>query len=420
MNGEQVRTLALTSVAHFINDGQSAIFPLLFPLLAYFVTSSMFIAIIATVFYILSSFASPFATGWAERSGNMGRGMGVGLLILAFGTIGLGIAIAPSISSPEASYLLVLVFASVAGLGSSFFHPIGASLIQLSFEEHVQGFALGINGTSGSLGRALFSTISAAVFSYLTLAHDTYFALMYGMIILGFSGLVVALLVLAYFTHGRGVTAKRRQSAREQIARLGPVVRRTWLLILITVVRNVQATGIFIFLSAFLLSEKFLTYGVGLGLVFTVMLAGPIGGQPLFGRMSDYLGRKASLLVTTIGSGAFMILFLVSSSLYPYSLVFLVLFGAFAFSGFPILLPIAYSQLPPESRAAGNSVIWAAIGSGSAAGPVVTQLLAARDLAGSLYGSFMVLSVVTVLISFLSLGVRVNRDVKERKHSTAE
>ncbi len=410
MNSDQVRTLALTSVAHFINDGQFAIFPLMFPLLAYFVTSSYLIAVIATVFYIFSSFASPFATSVAERSGNMGSWMGIGLLVLAIGTIGMGLAILPSYSLPGASYVLVLIFAAVAGLGSSFYHPIGASLIQSSFEQNVQGVALGTNGTMGSLGRALFSTISAAVFSYLALGHDTLHALVYGMAILGFSGLALAILVLLYFTRGR-YSSVRKKNTEKKMVRLGPVMRRTWLLVLITVVRNVQSTGVFIFLTTYLLTEKFLSYGVGLGFVYTLMLAGPVVGQPLFGRMSDMVGRKASLFLTTIGSGAFMILFLVSGSFYPYSLVFLALFGTFAFTGFPVLLPIAYSQLPPESRATGNSIVWAAIGSGSAAGPVVTRFLAGNGLAGSLYGAFIALSAVTIAVAFLSLAIRTEEGV---------
>ena len=409
MKREQASTLAVTSVAHFINDGQSAILPLMFPLLAYFVTSSLLVAVIATVFYIFSSFASPYATAMAERSGNMGRWMGIGLLILAVGTIGMGLAIAPSHAFPTASYVLILVFASVAGFGSSFYHPIGASLIQLSFEENVQGIALGTNGTLGSLGRALFTTISAAVFTFLAVGHDNYFALVYGMAILGFAGLVVSILVIMYFSSVKYASFARKRTAKKRVS-LGPVIRRTWLLILITVVRNIQSTGAFIFLTTYILSRGLLSYGVGLGFVYTLMLAGPVVGQPIFGRMSDLLGRKTSLFVTSVGSGLFMILFLLTSSLFPYSLVFLALFGTFAFTGFPILLPIAYAQLPPESRATGNGVMWAAIGSGSAAGPIITRFLAEGSLAGSLYASFAILSACVIAVSFLSFAVRINEN----------
>ncbi len=413
MNHDQLRILALTSVAHFMNDGLSAIFPLMFPLLATLITSNLLIAVIATVFYIFSSFASPYATSRAEKSGNMGRGMGTGILILAAGTIGMGIVVAPLRVLPYVSYGLILIFAAVAGFGSSFFHPIGASLIQSTFGEEVQGFALGTNGIAGSSGRALFSTISAAVFLYLELSHNTYLAIVYGMVVLGFAGIVVALLVLAYFTRGKGTPARGKYTGPRSRIGILPVVRKTWLLVLITVVRNISGTGVFIFLPTFLISEKFSSYSLGLGFTMTIVLAGSIAGQPLFGKMSDIIGRRASLFITTIGSGLFMILFLASTSLYPYSVVFLVLFGTFAYSGFPILLPIAYSQLTPETRATGNSVIWAAIGSGSAAGPIITQLLAQRGLAGSLYGSFLLLSVITVAVAFLSFAVSVKGDRRQ-------
>lgn len=408
MNGEQVRIIILTSISHFINDGQSAIFPLMIPLLGFFVTSNLLKAIVASAFYALSSFASPFAVSWVERGGNMGKGMGIGLLVLALGTIGIGVAVIPSQTLPTISYFLVLFFAAVSGFGSSFFHPIGASLIQTSFGEDVQGTALGINGTAGSTGRTVFQPLTAIVFLFFLEPHGySYDSLVYGLTILGSFGLIISILVIMYFSSRQVHASQSKRAKSSRRVPIGPVIRKTWVLILITIVRNVLGTGVFINISLFLIAEHFTNYNIGLGFILALLTVGGIVGQPLFGRMSDFLGRRAGLFITTIGSGASMLLFLATTSLYPYSLVFLALFGTFAFSGFGVILPIAYMQLPPENRIVGNGVIWAAIGSGGAAGPLIAQLLAEKWAAGSLFYSFAVLSAATVAAAFLSLAVRI-------------
>lgn len=408
MKKEQVRILALTSVAHFLNDGLSAILPLFLPLITVLVTSKILYGAIAAVFYALSSLASPFVSARADRSGRTGKWMGGGLLVLSLGTMGMGLALIPSGISPSMSFMLLLLSSAVAGFGSSFFHPMGASIIQDWFEEEVHGIALGINGTSGSLGRALFSTISAAIFAYFALGYGGLEPAVLGMVLMGTAGVLVASVVLLYLRRGGKSADRARGTGRRGDMRFGPILKRIWLLVAITVVRNISGTGILIFLPAFLLSEKFSSYGVQLGLIMTVILAGPVAGQPLFGRMSDKIGRKASLFITTAGSGLFMLAFLATTSFYPYSLVFLVIFGAFAYSGFPILLPIVYNRLPPESRAAGNGVIWAAIGMGSAAGPLVAGLLAENGYAGSYFSAFAILAGITALSSVASLAVKVD------------
>lgn len=410
MNSQQARIITLTSISHFINDGQSAVFPLMIPLLGFFVTSNLLQAILASAFYAFSSFASPFAVSWVERGGNMGRGMGVGLFILALGTMGLGLSVLPSGELPSLSYVLVLFFAALSGFGSSFFHPIGASLIQSSFDEDVQGTALGINGTAGSSGRAIFLPVTAIVFSYFLLPQTGYYSLLYGLTIIGSVGLVVSLFVISYFSRNQVRVKRTKKADGDRRIPIGPVIRKTWLLLLITIVRNLLGTGVYIYLPNFLIHEHLSTYSIGLGFIMGVLTVGGIGGQPLFGRMSDFLGRRISLFLTTIGSGVSMLLFLATTSLYPYSLVFLALFGTFAFSGFGVLLPIAYMQVPKENRVVGNAVIWAAIGSGSAAGPLIAQLLAENWATGSLFYSFAVLSAATVAVAFLSLGLKINRN----------
>lgn len=404
MKTEQARVLVLTSVSHFMNDGLSAVLPLFFPLLTFLVTSSILYGAIAAAFYALSSLSSPLVSARAYRSGNTGRWMGYGLIILSLGTMGMGAALIPSGVLPSISYVLLLLSASAAGFGSSFFHPMGASIIQDTFDEEVHGMALGINGTAGSLGRALFSVISTSIFFYLAIAYGRHYSAVLGMLVMGIAGLAVAAVVLSFF--GQAVAGRTPASTGRGRIPFGPILRKIWVLVAITVVRNISGTGILIFLPTYLIGRGFASYGVQLGIIMTLVLSGPVVGQPLFGRMSDRLGRRAGLFITTAGSGVFMLAFLSTSSLYPYSLAFLVLFGAFAYSGFPILLPIAFNLLQPEERAAGNGVIWAAIGLGSAAGPLASGLLAEPAFAGSYSTAFAILSALTLAASSAAFAVR--------------
>lgn len=386
--------MLITSVSHFINDGESAFFPVLLPLIAYAVTDRIAAAVVVAVFYIFSSFLSPVTTSLSHRRGNPGRGMGAGLLFLGLGVMSTGLSLFRDTGS--FSFVFLTLSAALAGFGASFYHPLGSHLIQHNISGSNAGLAMGVNGSAGSLGRALYSTIFVAAFEA--------FSLPWGMIAIGASGGAVALLVM-YFFRGESANIEQTRSVRGAV---GPVIRSSWLLLLITVVRNVAGTGVLIFLPLYLISVHFISYSISLGLLLTLTLGLGIVGQPLFGRASDRLGKSVTLFITTFGTGLLLILLIWVRTLFA-TLLFLPLFGMFAYSGFPVLFPVVFSRLQPEYRPIGGSVVWAAIGAGSAAGPLIVAFLSTGQALGSLGNAFIALAFATLIVSFLSFAAARER-----------
>ncbi len=392
--------LIVTSVAHFINDGESALLPVVIPLLAYSISSSYALAAVAACFYLFSSFGSPFAVSRVARSGNTGRGLSEGLLILGIGISLTGLCAAFLGRYTQLAYAGIIVSSCIAGFGSSYYHPIGSGIVQKSFRSDAMGLALGINGALGSFGRAIFLTISVLAFGELMLSG--------GLLVIGAACIAVAL-PMRFFFHfyeGDAEPASGAGNVRNW-NEIGPVVRGTSPLIVMTFVRSAASTGIILYLPTYFIRAHLLPYGLSLGLTMTFILSLPIPGQIMIGWISDRIGLVRTLFLTTFMSGIFVMMFL----LYPLNIYFdaisLAFFSLFAFSGFPILFPIATKMVDAGEAHLSRGVVWAAVGFGAAVSPLLIVLLSERWAFGSLAASFFVLSAATSFVSLLSFSRRI-------------
>ena len=388
--------LMVTSAAHFINDGESAVLPVVIPLLAYTISSSYALAAVAACFYLFSSFGSPIAVSRVARSGNTGRGMGEGLFILGAGMSFLGLSASFLRTDASLAYAGIIASSCIAGFGSSYYHPIGSGIVQKSFGSDSVGIALGLNGSLGSLGRAVFLTVSVVAFEALMLSG--------GLVIIGVACMAIASPILLFFRflEGDAVTAAGGRHERSW-DRVPQTVRATWPLIVMTFVRSAASTGIILYLPTYFIGTHLLSYGLSLGLTMTFILSLPIPGQIMIGWVSNRIGLVRTLFLTTMMSGAFVIVFLLHPGSIYFDAVSLAFFSLFAFSGFPVLFPIATKMVESRDSHLSRGVMWTAVGSGSAVSPLLIVLLSERWAFGSLAASFFVLSVATVAVSLLSL-----------------
>ncbi|MBX8633872.1 MAG: MFS transporter [Thermoplasmata archaeon] len=403
--------LATTSAAHFINDGESAIFPVLLPPLAYYVSGSFELAAVVTCFYLFSSFASPVAVSATKNRGQIEKGMGEGLTILGAGIAAMGISISMIQRFGMAAYVGVVLSACLAGFGSSYYHPIGSSVVQNNFPENKLGLALGLNGSAGSLGRSLFLTLSVAAFVLEKLYG--------GLIILGAACIVAALPMEIYFSRKSHLMPSADKTAavkRTGIRDSARLTKEIWPLLAMSIIRNLESTGVVLYLPTFFIEEGIIHYGINLGLTMTAIMALPIAGQIIVGLVSDRIGRVKTLFLTTLISGIFVLLFL----LYPYNIyldvVTLGFFSLAAFSGFPILFPIATHMVSGDDRYLGSSLAWMSVGLGSAMSPLIIVLLSERWVLGSLYASFAALAAATTAASLLCFTGKIRNAGRAEEH----
>ncbi|MDG6937653.1 MAG: hypothetical protein JRN42_03815, partial [Nitrososphaerota archaeon] len=124
------RALSLTSLGHFINDGTLFLFPLLVDIvLSVKLFAPVFAAVFLTVFYVIGSVFSLVVGRVADRGFSLGKLIGLGLFLYPLGLLGFYFIIEYHVSS----FPIALISTLSMGVASSFYHPLGASVLQESY-----------------------------------------------------------------------------------------------------------------------------------------------------------------------------------------------------------------------------------------------------------------------------------------------
>lgn len=439
-----VRLIAVTSLAHFVNDGVVFFVPVIGDLLAQENhTSPAVVTAMLTVFYVVSA----------------GFGLGVGLVSDALGRRGTMIAlgIASLALSLFAFYLalslhglqsdaLVMVGAVLAGFGSSFYHPLGGSVLQLNFADAARGRALGVNGAFGSLGRTLYPALFFIVATLGITKVDTT-AVFGGLSLLAAAGIAFGL--RPSVTGKRtGTAAQPPQASRQPSPAREPLLvsahgqptrpvdasghanppgppghpdpptrsdspggperptpqslvnRSVLALMIIAFFRSLAFIGIVSWIPIYLTTQRHAGVSATLGVAVTVMYAGGIVGQPVFGLLADRFDKRLVLALDSLGSAAGIFAFLGTPGHGVTAMFALFVFGFFTFSSFPLLLSLVADYVPRERSATGNALVWG-LGStgGQALGPLVVGLLMAGSYS-NLGFAFGVLGLVAAATAF--------------------
>ncbi|QXJ28971.1 hypothetical protein J5U23_01840 [Saccharolobus shibatae B12] len=354
----KVRSLVLTSLGHFINDGNGQVLPILYAfLISHLHVQSLLIGVFAAIYYGTSALLSPIIVKLVTDKPK--RGIGIGILLWAIGLTLLGYSVSIS------SILLITVSIILCGISSTFYHPLGSQILYSVFSNNT-ATAMGINGSLGSLGRTLYPTVSLLLF---TIFGSMPIALwLVSLISLSVSLVVFIIpLDLSLTSTIASIRSKKSDTADPIKAPILAII----ILSIIAFLRSAFQRSVMQFLPSFLLLDYGYHYNVSLGLMVTAAYAGSIIGQPLMGILSDTIGRRTTLAISGIGSIATFILFIDFPS--PFILFF---FGLLTFTGFPLLLSLAGDLVPRRSVGFANSLVWGiGVTGGGAIGPLITGIL---------------------------------------------
>ena len=385
------RLLAVSSLAHFMNDGVVFFIPVIGDLLTQdHRTSAAVITAMLTIFYITSAGFGIVVGLLADRIGRRGTIIATGIATLGVSLVGFYASL--SIAG-LGSDILALVAAGVAGIGSSAYHPLGGSVLQRGFAAKARGRALGVNGAFGSLGRALYPTLFFLI-AALGISRPATTLVFAGLSVLAAAAIVLGLPAESSEAHQAApatahtsgtateaqtavITATPNTGSPAPPPSLRSLLNRSVVaLTTIAFFRSIAFIGIVSWLPIYLTTQRHAGISTGLGMTVTVMYAGGIIGQPIFGHLADRFDKRVILAIDSLGSALGIFLFLATSGTGAEALLTLALFGLFTFSGFPLLLSLVADYVPRGSFATGNAVVWG-IGStgGQALGPITASLL---------------------------------------------
>jgi MFS transporter, FSR family, fosmidomycin resistance protein len=356
-------------VGHFVNDGSVFLLPLIVDLLATLKGATPFeVSFLLFVFYFTSTVTSVLVGRQADRTGAPGRLMALGIGCLGLGLLGFNAVML----YPPGPGLFASAFACdlAMGFGSSFYHPLGGSVLQMSFEREKTGRALGLNGAVGSLGRALYPSLFFAAAAAFSTAGS--------LGLLGLVGMGAAVLIWA----GLGRTSRSGQKGRGlRDSVMESLTRPMVILMGVSFLRVAALFGVAAYVPIFLTTQRGLGVTSLLGLSLTAFYASAIVGQPLFGTLADRLDHRFVLAISAFGASASIVGFVNSSGLV--SIALLSLFGFFTYTGFPLLISLAADYSAQQASTLGNSLVWGlgATG-GNSVGPLLVYAIALNNYSG--------------------------------------
>jgi len=243
---------------------------------------------------LVASFALPYAIfqipfGYLSDRKGRKRVMILGLLLYSSSTL-LG-----GLSQNVLQLALTQFF---AGMGGASYHPIGIPLVSFVVSRKRLGQAQGFHQTGGAVGSFIAPILSAYI--------GTAFNWRYSFILLSLFGLVNAIIVWLGMAEPSPTDSQGEKGKDATRIRFDSKLRRLMLsLFSFGLVYIITFRALLSFLTTYA-TEK---YAIGLGsaaqLLALLQIVG-IFGSPLFGRLSDAIGRKTTLFILVVCQSAVM------------------------------------------------------------------------------------------------------------------
>ena len=199
-----------TSLAHFANDVPLTLFPAVLPVLIkeFDLNYAEAGAIITASAFLMTSLQA--ITGYVADRRNR-----ITLLLFGLTTLGVGTILV----SFSANYVQLLILGCLVGIGGSFFHPIGYSLLSDAFESGKRGKALGLGSAAGDVAVPVAFATSGLLVTFLGW-HRLF--MLWGLIVV-----IVAVILLLIIKEPWGKDSRPNatdNSTRKSVKTLIPVV----------------------------------------------------------------------------------------------------------------------------------------------------------------------------------------------------
>lgn len=340
----QFSKIGVLSFAHMLNDLYSNYLPQMLPFLIAInpnFTATM-AAILVSSFTITSSLVQPLFGFFLDRQGKR--------WLVHVGTLWMAIML--SLTGIVHSYVLMVVLASLAGLGTAAFHPQASTMVNILSGEHkavlLSGFV-----AFGNFGFALGPLLLVPLFQAYGLRAT---------LVTVIPGIIVALLLL-FFAPKNNVLSGSNTPLSEVIKSLKSASQELSAIIGVIAIRSLAYTGMLTLLPLYFKSQNL--SNVAASYLVTIMLAtGAIGGV-IGGFISDYYGRKRLIVGSLIlSTPLFFGFFLTQGAL---STLFLALAGASLLASFSVTVIAAQEAIPNNKALAAGLTMGFAGGLGGLA-----------------------------------------------------
>jgi MFS family permease len=386
-HGGSRSAVTLISLAHGINHAQSALKPLVYPLVLRDLGFGY------AELGIMLGVASAVGGSLQFVAGALGRYLKRHLL-LGFGNVSVGICfVLIALAQSFSQFFLWTVMSRVGGAAQ---HPVGSALLSHHFQRKHLGTALAAHFTAGNVGTALIPLFAAILISLWGWRLTT--------ILFAVPAVLVGLAMCAFLKDPRRANEQESHAKASfwQDSKLAVGNKNLrWILLAAVVAAGGSGHGI---VSAFLplyLSHNLSMESTEVGLVFTVMMIGSILGPMVGGKLVDRWHPQKVLLGAYSVAAVITALFpWVSGNLFSTSAAALIL-GISAFGTHPILQTMVVQVTEDRIRDMGFAWFYtAAFMAGAIWSPAVGYIAESLGLTavfGAMATSFVLASLCIVL-----------------------
>src|SRR5262252_8748098 len=272
------------------------------------------------------------------------------------------------------SYWMLLVCATMVGIGNNLWHPTAIPLLAQNHPDR-RGLVVSIHAMGGNLGDAV---APLAVGAMLTVFSWRDVVVMN--VVPGVAASMLLLLSLGRIDDGRGIEPDRPSAPRRGALDVFAGVRmlfanRTVLMLSLgSAVRSMTAMTLLTFLPVFLSNELgYPPAWVG-GSLFALQAAG-FAAAPVSGYLSDRMGRR-SIIMTSMAMSCVVLLFMAFAGRSPAFVLFVAFLGFYLFAIRAVLQAWLLDATPRHLAGTSIGVLFGAQAVGAAIGPLIGGLIA--------------------------------------------
>lgn len=340
----QYTKIGVLSIAHMLNDLYSNYLPQMLPFLIVLTPNftATRAAILVSAFTVTSSLVQPLFGFFLDRQGKR--------WLVHVGTLWMAIML--SLTGLVHSYLVLVVLAGLAGLGTAAFHPQAATMINVLSGDH-KAVLLSAFSAFGNLGFALSPLLLVPLFQAYGLKAS---------IVTVIPGIIVAVLLLFFAPKNNALTGSNtplpiiinslKVASHELSAIIGVIA-----------IRSLAYMGMLTMLPLYFKSQNLSNIAAS-HLVAIMLAAGAIGGVT-GGFISDRYGRKRLIVGSLLVATPLFFGFFITSGVI--STIFLALAGAALLSSISVTIVAAQEAIPNNKALAAGLTMGLANGLGGLA-----------------------------------------------------
>jgi len=316
-------TLALLSIAHAAIHAQSALMPLVYPIVI--VQFGLNAADVGTFIAITTAVGGSMQLAYGLLTRYIARPA-----LLAGGQLLFGVGLLLGGLSQSVAQLLGSI--SVARIGASPQHPVGNALLSDLYPPQRRGFAISAHISGGNVGTILVPFVGGALL--LAVGWQVTLALF------GIPALIIGLLLAAFVREDHAAYRQRARASGSVRAHFRDVLGRGDLrLILAASLVAAGGRGLDIVAPFMVL---YLSGPLGfdettVGFLYALLLVGAVVGPILAGMLSDRIGRRRTLVGYYLLSAVGIVAFMAAGANLLILVPLLLPFGTAVFSESPVL-----------------------------------------------------------------------------------